>query len=75
MKVGDYYYHGLGVPDEPESVCWEKAAGYYQSVADTQNEHNSLSMSGTALSQSSDVTPASDEEESRQGTMCGSRQR
>ena len=36
MKVGDYYYHGLGVPDEPESIRWEKAAGYYQSAADTQ---------------------------------------
>lgn len=36
VKVGDYYYHGLGVADEPESVRWEKAAGYYQSAADTQ---------------------------------------
>ncbi|KAF9228392.1 HCP-like protein [Gyrodon lividus] len=36
VKVGDYYYHGLGVPDEPESVRWEKAAKYYQSAADTQ---------------------------------------
>ncbi|KAI0251144.1 hypothetical protein BJV78DRAFT_1282662 [Lactifluus subvellereus] len=36
VKVGDYYYHGLGVPDEPENVRWEKAAGYYQSAADTQ---------------------------------------
>ncbi|KAM5533642.1 hypothetical protein V8D89_012690 [Ganoderma adspersum] len=36
VKVGDYYYHGLGVPDEPESSRWEKAAGYYQSAADTQ---------------------------------------
>ncbi|TFY81441.1 hypothetical protein EWM64_g2573 [Hericium alpestre] len=36
VKVGDYYYHGLGVPDEPESARWEKAAGYYQSAADTQ---------------------------------------
>ncbi|KAI0302368.1 hypothetical protein B0F90DRAFT_1809833 [Multifurca ochricompacta] len=36
VKVGDYYYHGLGVPDEPEHVRWEKAAGYYQSAADTQ---------------------------------------
>jgi len=34
--VGDYYYHGLGVPDEPEQARWEKAAGYYQSAADTQ---------------------------------------
>ncbi|KAH7926991.1 HCP-like protein [Leucogyrophana mollusca] len=36
VKVGDYYYHGLGVPDEPESKRWEKAAKYYQSAADTQ---------------------------------------
>ncbi|KAH9941922.1 HCP-like protein [Amylocystis lapponica] len=36
VKVGDYYYHGLGVPDEAEEVRWEKAAGYYQSAADTQ---------------------------------------
>ena len=36
VKVGDYYYHGLGVPDEPEPVRWEKAAKYYQSAADTQ---------------------------------------
>lgn len=36
VKVGDYYYHGLGVPNEPESIRWEKAAGYYRSAADTQ---------------------------------------
>ncbi|GBE81290.1 HCP-like protein [Sparassis crispa] len=36
VKVGDYYYHGLGVPDEQEDIRWEKAAGYYQSAADTQ---------------------------------------
>lgn len=36
VKVGDYYYHGLGVADEPESVRWEKAAAYYQSAVDTQ---------------------------------------
>lgn len=36
VKVGDYYYHGLGVPNEPEALRWEKAAGYYQSAADTQ---------------------------------------
>jgi len=35
VKVGDYYYHGLGVPDEPEALRWEKAAKYYQSAADT----------------------------------------
>ncbi|KAF8270495.1 hypothetical protein EI94DRAFT_775294 [Lactarius quietus] len=36
VKVGDYYYHGLGVPEEPEHIRWEKAAGYYRSAADTQ---------------------------------------
>lgn len=36
VKVGDYYYHGLGVPDEPEAKRWEKAAGFYQSAVDTQ---------------------------------------
>lgn len=36
VKVGDYYYHGLGVPDEPESLRLEKAAGYYLSAVDTQ---------------------------------------
>lgn len=36
VKVGDYYYHGLGVPDEPEKIRWEKAAGYYQSAVETQ---------------------------------------
>ncbi|KAJ3866681.1 hypothetical protein EV359DRAFT_71656 [Lentinula novae-zelandiae] len=36
VKVGDYYYHGLGVPDEKESFRYEKAAKYYQSAADTQ---------------------------------------
>ncbi|KAA1470562.1 HCP-like protein [Dentipellis sp. KUC8613] len=36
VKVGDYYYHGLGVPDEPKEDRFEKAAGYYQSAADTQ---------------------------------------
>lgn len=42
MKVGDYYYHGLGVPDEPADIRFEKAAGFYQSAADT-------SMSALAL--------------------------
>ncbi|KAG1717786.1 hypothetical protein EDB19DRAFT_1996365 [Suillus lakei] len=32
IKVGDYYYHGLGVPDEPEALRWEKVAKYYQSA-------------------------------------------
>ena len=36
VKVGDYYYYGLGVPNEDENVRYEKAAGYYQSAADTQ---------------------------------------
>ncbi|KAG6837064.1 hypothetical protein H0H93_015332 [Arthromyces matolae] len=36
VKVGDYYYHGLGVPQEHESTRLEKAALYYRSAADTQ---------------------------------------
>lgn len=36
VKVGDYYYHGLGVSDEPEYSRLEKAARYYQSASDTQ---------------------------------------
>ncbi|KAF9517964.1 hypothetical protein BS47DRAFT_1359232 [Hydnum rufescens UP504] len=36
VKVGDYYYHGLGVDDEPQELRWEKAAGYYLSAVDTQ---------------------------------------
>ncbi|TRM69138.1 hypothetical protein BD626DRAFT_6549 [Schizophyllum amplum] len=36
VKVGDYYYHGLGVPEESEQTRYEKAARYYQSAADTQ---------------------------------------
>jgi SEL1 protein len=36
VKVGDYYYHGLGVPVDQESTRYEKAARYYQSAADTQ---------------------------------------
>ncbi|EPQ55072.1 HCP-like protein [Gloeophyllum trabeum ATCC 11539] len=35
VKVGDYYYHGLGVPEEEQSLRYEKAAGYYQSAAQT----------------------------------------
>jgi len=42
VKVGDYYYHGLGVPNEPENIRWEKAAGYYRSAADTQ--YSALAM-------------------------------
>jgi SEL1 protein len=37
VKVGDYYYQGLGVSDdETEKSRLEKAASYYQSAADTQ---------------------------------------
>jgi len=36
VKVGDYYYHGLGVSDTGETTRLEKAARYYQSAADTQ---------------------------------------
>ncbi|EAU91431.2 MMS2 [Coprinopsis cinerea okayama7 len=37
VKVGDYYYHGLGVSSqESEQSRLEKAARYYQSAADTQ---------------------------------------
>ena len=36
VKVGDYYYHGLGVSDEPEQKRWERAATFYQSAVDTQ---------------------------------------
>jgi SEL1 protein len=35
VKVGDYYFHGLGT-NESESNRLEKAAAYYQSAADTQ---------------------------------------
>lgn len=36
VKVGDYYYHGLGVEDEPQEARWEKAAGYYHRAVETQ---------------------------------------
>ncbi|TFK44877.1 hypothetical protein BDQ12DRAFT_40330 [Crucibulum laeve] len=36
VKVGDYYYHGLGVSEDSDSLRLEKAARYYQSAADTQ---------------------------------------
>jgi SEL1 protein len=36
VKVGDYYYHGLGDPEDDEAARLEKAARYYQSAADTQ---------------------------------------
>jgi SEL1 protein len=37
VKVGDYYYHGLGVSEEDkEEARFEKAARYYQSAVDTQ---------------------------------------
>lgn len=35
VKVGDYHYRGLGLPDTPEHIRWEKAAGYYRAAADT----------------------------------------
>ena len=35
VKVGDYYYHGLGIPEDNELLRYEKAARYYQSAADT----------------------------------------
>lgn len=35
--MADYYYHGLGVPeDESDQSRLEKAAKYYQSASDTQ---------------------------------------
>ncbi|KAF8178592.1 HCP-like protein [Mycena galopus ATCC 62051] len=36
VKVGDYYYHGLGVWEDTDAARFEKAAKYYQSAADTQ---------------------------------------
>ncbi|KII95703.1 hypothetical protein PLICRDRAFT_150569 [Plicaturopsis crispa FD-325 SS-3] len=36
VKVGDYFYHGLGVAAEEANTRWEKAVRYYQSAADTQ---------------------------------------
>ncbi|CAK5282409.1 unnamed protein product [Mycena citricolor] len=36
VKVGDYYYHGLGVWEQTEAARFEKAVKYYQSAADTQ---------------------------------------
>lgn len=36
VKVGDYYYHSLGVSEDSASTRLEKAARYYQSAADTQ---------------------------------------
>ena len=36
VKVGDYYYHGLGVPDEEFEKRTERAAAFYQSAVDTQ---------------------------------------
>ncbi|THH20211.1 hypothetical protein EUX98_g8629 [Antrodiella citrinella] len=35
VKVGDYYYYGLGVSEEEENLRYEKAAGYYQSAVDS----------------------------------------
>ncbi|KAJ7782738.1 hypothetical protein B0H16DRAFT_1357156 [Mycena metata] len=36
VKVGDYYYHGLGVWEDTDAARFEKAAKYYQTAADTQ---------------------------------------
>lgn len=36
VKVGDYYYHGVGVENESQDLLWEKAAGYYLSAVETQ---------------------------------------
>ena len=36
VKVGDYYYRGLGLPEEAEKTRYEKAARYYRSASDTQ---------------------------------------
>ncbi|KIY68091.1 HCP-like protein [Cylindrobasidium torrendii FP15055 ss-10] len=36
VKVGDYYYHNLGVAELSDKQRYEKAASYYQSAADTQ---------------------------------------
>jgi SEL1 protein len=36
VKVGDYYYHGLGDSKEDEATRLEKAAKYYQSAAESQ---------------------------------------
>ncbi|KAG8930161.1 ERAD-associated protein [Tulasnella sp. 418] len=36
VKVGDYYYHGLGVANESQEVRWAKAAGYYHSAHESQ---------------------------------------
>lgn len=36
VKVGDYYYHGLGVANEPESSRLQKAADYYHRAVETQ---------------------------------------
>ncbi|EJT98843.1 HCP-like protein [Dacryopinax primogenitus] len=36
VKVGDYYYHGLGIADALIPEHLEKAAGYYQSAVESQ---------------------------------------
>lgn len=36
VKVGDYFYNGIGVENESERARWEKAAGYYHAAVDTQ---------------------------------------
>ena len=36
VKVGDYYYHGLGIAEESEGARFEKAADYYHRAVETQ---------------------------------------
>ncbi|KAF8308200.1 HCP-like protein [Clavulina sp. PMI_390] len=36
VKVGDYYYWGVGIENESQDMLWEKAAGYYLSAVETQ---------------------------------------
>lgn len=36
VKVGDYYYHGLGDAEEDKDTRLKKAAKYYQSAAESQ---------------------------------------
>lgn len=40
VKLGDFYYHGWGI-DEPATLRYEKAAGYYQAAIDS---HSAIAM-------------------------------
>ena len=40
VKLGDYYYHGIGV-NEPDVVRHEKAASFYHSAIEA---HSSIAM-------------------------------